>query len=77
MNRVQMTHAFMPMKKMKKKNITYQIKTKTAMMIVMKRNQIVLLMKWMKMDLMLQILPIILPAEYHSKKTMMRSLTVK
>ena len=75
MNRVQRRESFFPMKK--KKKIKIQIKTKTAIMTAMKRIQKILLMKRMKMDLKLRLLPIILPADYHSKKTMMRSLTVK
>ena len=72
---MQTRDAVLPMKK--KKKIKIQIKTKAAMMTAMKRIQMVPLMKMMKMDLKLRLLPIILPADYHSKKTMMRSLTVK
>jgi hypothetical protein len=60
---------------MKKNKI--QMKTKSAMMTTMSIMQLVLYMKRMKMDLMLRILPIILRADYHSMKTMVRSLAVK
>lgn len=60
---------------MKKNKI--QMKTKTAMMTTMSIIQLVLYMNRMKMDLMLRILPIIVLADYHSMKTMMRSLAEK